>query len=152
MNHALSAPDKWQQRFLDLADHISHWSQDPSTKVGAVIARSDRTIVSLGFNGMPRGCSDDPVLYQDRPVKYARVVHAEVNAILMARENLADCTLYVSPLHPCSTCAGIIIQSGIKRVVAHIFGDPTRWEDNFREARRMFQEAGVATTVFNSWE
>lgn len=47
--------EKWDARFLDLAVFIGDWSKDPSTKVGAVLVRPDRTIAGLGFNGFPRG-------------------------------------------------------------------------------------------------
>ena len=66
----------WHQRFLALAAHVGSWSKDPSTKVGAVIVRNDRTIVSVGYNGFPRHCDDDPELYADRTKKYPRTVHA----------------------------------------------------------------------------
>ena len=47
--------DKWDHRFLALAEHISHWSKDPSTKVGAVITHRSKRVVSMGFNGLPAG-------------------------------------------------------------------------------------------------
>jgi len=135
----------WNVRFLRLARHISAWSKDPSTRVGAVIARPDRTILSLGYNGFPRGCADDQSLYDDRPVKLARTVHAELNAILTASERPVGCTIYVAPLHPCPNCAGAIIQAGITRVVFTSAGDPVRWASEFDAARGMFREAGVTT-------
>lgn len=141
-------PTHWDEFFFRLCDVNASMSHDPSTKVGAVIVRPNKTVVSMGWNGFPRGCDDRPDLYTDRQTKYARVVHAEVNAVLMAREDVARCTLYVSPLHPCSTCAGIIIQAGIQRVIARIKGDPEQWEQNFAEARRMFREAGVSVITY----
>lgn len=134
----------WDRRFLALAHHVSGWSKDPSTKVGAVIVRPNRTIVSLGYNGFPRGTEDYHQLLDDRDTKLKRTVHAEVNAILTAQESLNGCVLYVTPLHPCATCAGIIIQSGIKRVVAKFAKAPkTEWAEDMKAATRMFKEAGV---------
>lgn len=133
----------WHQRFLALAAHVGSWSKDPSTKVGAVIVRNDRTIVSVGYNGFPRFCDDAPELYEDRAKKYPRTVHAEVNAILTAREPLSGCALYVSPLYPCPSCAGIIIQSGISSVYAHMPTQPDHWAEAFATSRQMFEEAGV---------
>lgn len=134
----------WDERFLSLAHHVSGWSKDPSTKVGAVIVRPDRTVVSLGYNGFPRGTEDYHQHLNDRPTKLKRTVHAEVNAILTAGEKLNGCVLYVTPLHPCATCAGIIIQSGIKRVVARFAESPKpEWAEDFKAAARMFKEAGV---------
>jgi dCMP deaminase len=54
------ATDKWDARFLDLARHVATWSRDPSTQTGAVIVRPNRTIASVGYNGFPRDCNDDP--------------------------------------------------------------------------------------------
>lgn len=137
--------DKWDFRFLHLAQHISCWSRDPSTKVGAVIVRPNKTIVSLGFNGFPRGVDDHPARYDNRDLKYKLVVHGEANAIAAANEDLTDCIIYTFPFPPCSSCAGLIIQSGISRVVAP---RPTleqieRWGDSLRLAADMFDEAGL---------
>ena len=100
-----------------MAEHVSKWSRDPSTKCGAVIVRPDKSLASTGFNGFPRGMDDDEELYDNREVKYDRVIHAELNAILSAHEPVRGYTLYVWPLPTCSRCAVHVIQSGISRVV-----------------------------------
>lgn len=132
----------WDYRYLDLASHVGSWSRDPSTKVGSVVVRNDKTIASLGFNGFPRGVEDADDRYADRDVKYPMVVHAEMNAILAAHEPLHGYTIYVSPLFPCSTCAGAIIQAGIKLVVA-TKSDRPGWQTSFEISKLMFEEAGV---------
>jgi len=136
--------DKWDQRFLKIAQEVSTWSKDPSTKCGAVVTRG-KTIVSLGFNGFPAGCEDSKELYEDRTVKYARVIHAEINAILSAKQDLTGCTIYVYPLPPCSQCAAAIIQSGINTVIAPPPSDALegRWGSSTHQATKMYQEAGV---------
>lgn len=144
-------PAHWSARFLALAQHVSAWSKDPSTKVGAVIVRPDRTIAAVGYNGFPRGTADSDELYADRPTKYVRTVHAEVNAILSAKEPLQGCSLFVFPLHPCASCAGIIIQSGIKHVVAYVGDEPERWAENFKHASELFAEAGVIVDLVREW-
>jgi dCMP deaminase len=134
----------WQKWFLGLAEHVASASKDPSTKVGSVIVRPDRTVVSVGYNGFPRGTDDYHHILADRSLKLKRTVHAEVNAILSARERLTGYTLYVTPLYPCAACAGIIIQSGISKVVAHLAKEPNpTWIEDFKAATRMFREAGV---------
>jgi dCMP deaminase len=134
----LTHPDIWHRRFLDLARHVATWSKDPSTQVGAVIVRPDRTVASLAYNGFPRGVDDDPRRYADRPVKYSMVVHAEANAILTAREPLAGYTLY-STLMTCNECAKLIIQAGISQVVT-----PRPAPDREQvTALMMYREAGV---------
>ena len=137
----------WHDRFFEMARMVGSWSKDPSTQVGAVIVRPDRTIASVGYNGFPRGVSDDPTTLDNRPAKYLRTVHAEANAILSAREPLHGCTLYVTPLHPCANCAGLIIQAGIVSVRYELrLGDrAAAWFDHFDAMREMFLEAHVDT-------
>jgi dCMP deaminase len=134
----------WDRKLVGLARHISTWSKDPSTKCGAVIARPDHTIASVGFNGFPKGTDDDPALYDDRPTKYLRVVHAEQNAIVHAQEKLEGYTIYVTH-PPCADCAGLIIQSGITRVKSNDHSEDfrDRWSDSNTQASSMFHEAGV---------
>lgn len=135
----------WDLRFIELAKHVATWSRDPSTKVGAVIVRPDRSIASVGYNGFPRGVLDLPQRYADREQKYPRVVHAEQNAILSAHERLTGHTLYISPLPPCAHCAGSIIQSGISRVVTDcdVASLPERWLADLTISREMLDEAGI---------
>jgi dCMP deaminase len=123
-------------------------SKDPSTQVGACIVNGDKRIVGIGYNGFPRGCSDD-LLPWDRTAestldtKYPYVCHAEVNAVL--NKNSADvtgCSLYVA-LFPCNECAKIVIQSGIKEVI--YLCDKYHDTDSMRASRRMFSLSGVIT-------
>lgn len=146
--------DKWDRRFLLLAQYVSTWSKDPSTKCGAVIVRPDRTVASVGFNGFPRGCDDNPALYDNRETKYSRVVHAEVNAILSAHGRLDGCTLYTWPpgLAPtCERCATVVIQSGIKRVVFMREDNEftRRWSPEI--ALQLYREAGVEVSRVWTW-
>lgn len=108
----------WDNRFLAMAYVVASWSKDPSSKNGAVLVRPDRTVAAVGFNGFPKDMRDDPRLYDDREVKYDRVIHAEMNAIFFCRETLplADYTLYTTG-PSCSRCAVHMIQAGIRRFV-----------------------------------
>lgn len=136
----------WDIRFLELAALVGSWSKDPSTKVGAVIVRPDRTIASLGYNGFPRGVDDT---YQDREHKLLRTVHAEMNAILSAREPLDGCTLYVTPLCPCANCAGAIIQANIEYVVARMPKvERPEWKASLDAAKDMFRQAEVGVNIY----
>lgn len=133
--------NKWDKRFLNLAKEVASWSKDPSTQVGAVIADENHRIVSLGFNGFPQGVDDDGRL-ENRELKYEITVHAEANAVLFAGKVLDNCTCYIYPLPPCSRCAGILIQSGIKRVVAPVT-DKEKWKKSGELSLKLFKEAGV---------
>ena len=132
----------WNRRFLALAEHIATWSKDPSTKVGAVIVDADRRIISTGYNGFPRDVEDLDQRLNNRDVKYEMIVHGEINAIVFANQNLQGTTLYTWPFMPCSRCAGIVIQSGIRTVVAP-YNDNPRWQDSFKLTQQMFWEAQV---------
>jgi dCMP deaminase len=137
---------KWDLRFLELAKLVGSWSKDPSTKVGAVIVDENNRIVSVGYNGFPQGIIDDERL-QNREIKYKVIVHGEINAILFANKPVYGCTLYTIPFEPCPRCAGLIIQSGIKRVVAPI-NTNTRWEEDFQISRKLFKEAGILVNYY----
>jgi dCMP deaminase len=132
----------WNQRFLSLAEHIAQWSKDPSTQVGAVIVDPCRRIVSTGYNGLPQGVDDTDNRLHTREIKYEMIVHGEINEILFAKQDLLGSTLYTWPFMPCSRCASIVIQSGIKTVVAPL-NDSPRWKDSFQLSQTMFAEAGV---------
>jgi dCMP deaminase len=137
---------KWVARFTNLAEEISTWSKDPSSQVGAVIVRPDRTIASIGFNGFPRGVEDSPERIANRDTKLLYTIHAEMNAILSAKEPLNGYSLFVWPFQPCAHCAASIIQAGIKDVYcpfnAHL-DSYERWKDSFQAALQMFDEAEV---------
>lgn len=111
-------PDKWDLRFVEMAKFVSQWSKDPSTKTGAVLVRPDRTIASVGFNGFPQGMRDDDALYAEREIKYSRVIHCEMNAVLFCRDPLplTGYTLYTTGPN-CDRCAVHMIQAGIRRFV-----------------------------------
>lgn len=135
---------KWSDRFIGLADHISEWSYDPNRKVGAVIVDEKHRVISMGYNGFPRGVSDTAERYENRDTKMLFVCHAERNALDNSPAPVDGHTLY-STLFPCSECAKSIIQSGIKKVVAYNPGpigeDPFNWTITVK----MFKEAGVET-------
>jgi dCMP deaminase len=136
--------------FLGLASYVRQRSKDPRTKVGAAIVRPDRTVAALGYNGFPRGVADDELRLKDRPTKHLLTVHAEANAILSAREPLHGFTIYVTPLHPCASCAGLIAQSGISRVVAHCADiDTSAWQASFEAAKSILTEAGVTVDIYD---
>lgn len=138
----------WKRRFIGLAHHVGSWSKDPSTKVGVVIVDTKRRIISTGYNGFPRGVSDNPSFYADKSTKYPRVVHAEANAILTAKCDLEGMSIFVDPYPPCCECAKLIIQSGIKFVYYVDPGDKiTKSQLNYKVGQEMLMEAGVKIIV-----
>ena len=133
--------EKWDMRFLRLAQETSTYSKDPSTKVGAVVFKNKR-FISAGFNGFPKKIKDLPERLSDRDLKLKIVIHAELNAILFAKRSLKGCSIAVYPFMPCSSCSSIIIQKGIKRVIAPE-NDNERWKVSFDITKWMLEEAGV---------
>lgn len=136
----------WDQRYIDLAKHISTWSKDPSTKVGAVAVGNFGQILSLGYNGFPRGIEDSRDRLIDRDQKYALTVHAEMNAIYNATHNgvsLSGSTLYVYGLPICSDCARGVIQVGIKRVIMSSQTITEKWIKSWELSKKMFDEVGL---------
>jgi dCMP deaminase len=110
--------NKWDYRFGEMAQLISSWSKDPSTQVGAVIVRPNKSIASLGYNGFPPGVEDRPEWLLDRTKKLELMVHAEHNALNFCdHENITTSTIYVYPLHPCAKCAKRIFDRGVTTVV-----------------------------------
>lgn len=145
--------EKWDRRFLTLAEYYSSWSKDPSTKVGAVLVNSQRIVVGIGYNGFPRGVLDLEERYNNRDLKLEYVVHAEVNAIIHAGHAAKESILYVYPsflLPPiCSRCCGVAIQAGVGEIVGFVVDEDKlterqlRWKDSILLAREMCDEAGV---------
>lgn len=133
---------KWDYRFLDLAEFISSWSKDPSTKVGAVITDCDNRIVSIGYNGFPKNIYDYPEMLNDRETKYNMIVHGEMNAILFANRSLMNCSLYTYPFIPCPRCSSMVIQSGINRIISYK-NSIDRWEKDLKLSRWLFKQANI---------
>jgi len=142
---------KWDIRFIELAKHISSWSRDPSTKVGAVIFDDQKRIVSIGYNGFAKNVRDDTQRYADREIKYKMVIHAEANAIMFAHRDLTGCSIATYPFMPCSACASLIIQSGIKRCIAPSIPQELekRWKSSCDLSVQMFNEANVILNLFD---
>lgn len=132
---------KWHKRFYELALHVADWSKDPQTKVGSCIVNADRQVISLGFNGFPRGIVDLASRYDDKQLKYLFVSHAERNALDNAFCNVQGATIYTT-LFPCNECAKGIIQKGIYTVVTP-HPDQSRSHNHYDITLKMFKEAEI---------
>lgn len=135
----------WDRWFLGLAAYIATASKDPSSQVGCVVIGSQREVLTLGYNGLPRGVEDTAERLGDRHLKYQLVVHAEANAIANASRigvSLIGSTLYCTfPL--CSSCASLVIQSGVRRVVTPHVDVPDRWLESINLGSQLLTEAKV---------
>ena len=140
----------WDEYFMGVAMLAACRSKDPSTQVGACIVSPDNIIISTGYNGMPKGCSDDEYPWERTgpETKYPYVVHAELNAILNANgRDLKGSRLFVA-LFPCNECAKAIIQSGVKEVL--YLSD--KYADTMLNlaSKRMLDAAGVRYTQLHT--
>jgi dCMP deaminase len=136
----------WNKRFLVLSELVASWSKDTSRGVGAVIVDEDERVLSVGYNGFPRGADDTKEERYERPAKYLYTEHAERNCIYSAARNgvsLKDAIIFTS-LYPCADCARGIIQSGIKTVVTYpIEENHDKWGESFKVSAELFEECGV---------
>lgn len=101
--------------YLKIATVVAQRSKDPMTRVGAVVVSADGRAVSFGYNGFPAGVHEDDVLWE-RPTKYERVQHAELNAVLNCPFDTSGSTVYCT-FAPCHRCVGMMINARITRVV-----------------------------------
>lgn len=136
----------WDEYFMEIAKLSARRSKDPHTQVGACIVDTKNRIIGIGYNGFPRGCSDDILPWTREAAdpldtKYLYVVHAEANAIL--NKNDADITnskIYVS-LFPCNECAKLIIQAGISEVIYEC--DKYETSKSTIASKKMFDLVGI---------
>lgn len=136
----------WDEYFMGIALLASQRSKDPHTQVGACIVSPEHKILTMGYNGMPTGCSDDAMPWEREgdalDTKYLYVCHAEFNAILNSGgHSLKGAVLYAT-LFPCNECAKAIIQSGIAKVI--YMDDKYAETDSVVASKRMFDMAGVS--------
>lgn len=161
---SMTSEMKWNEYFFELAKTISTKSKD-STKIGCLIEK-DHSIISTGYNGFPVGVIDSPFLKGDpekpieinprlqRPLKYFYTAHAEENAIAFAARNgvsTLNSSIYIYGMAPCSRCARLIIQAGIKHVYAIMAvtkDSMKRWEEEMDITVEMFEESGIFYNFF----
>ncbi len=136
---------------MRMAHVISQRSKDPSTQAGAVIVDANNVIIGLGYNGFPRGLSDEQFPWERTggflDTKYAYVVHAEENAVYNANARTQGCKLYCT-LFPCNECAKTIIQNGITDIVYE--SDKYHDEEVWKASRRMLDAVGVKYSQYRS--
>lgn len=141
----------WDEYFMGVAMLASGRSKDPRRQVGACIVSKQNKILAVGYNGFPKGCSDDEFPWSKtaesyEETKHAYVSHAELNAILNYRGGSLDGTKLYVTLFPCNECAKAIIQCGIEEVVYD--SDKHDGEPVNIAAKRMFNAAGIKLTKY----
>jgi dCMP deaminase len=140
-------PDK-AEKYFELAKHTARlFSKDTATKVGAIfLAPESHQILTMGYNGMPRGFNETNTDRWERPQKYLYVEHAERNAIYNACRNGVplENSIAIVSMFPCADCMRGLIQSGVKTILAP---EPDlnddRWGSHFQASLEMAKECGI---------
>lgn len=155
---AVCGMDKWDSRFMEMAHVIAGWTScyRPGRAIGCVIVK-DKRIMTTGYNGAPAGlrtcrergeCMRDKLGIQSGTrAELCYAIHAEQNAIIQAAKlgvSIDGATLYCTH-QPCSVCAKMIINAGIKRVVYQ-----EGYPDSF--SLQIFEEAGIHLEKYNPQE
>jgi dCMP deaminase len=136
-------------KFMAVAEAMRDMSKDPSTKVGAVAIDDDFNVLTPGYNGFPRGVKDTEERLNNRELKYQLTVHAEGNIVAQAARkgvSLKDSTVVVTSLFPCSNCSALMIQAGVKRIIA-TKPDNERWAESNKLAMEILKEAEVEVII-----
>ena len=135
----------WDAYFMGIAMLSAQRSKDPNTSVGACIVGQDNRILSLGYNGMPRGCSDNEYPWErdgdPLDTKYLYVCHAELNAILNYTGSHMNGAKIYTTLFPCNECTKALIQVGIKEVI--YISDKYATTPSVIAAKKMMKSAGI---------
>lgn len=139
---------KYNQGLFKTCYQLATKSPDPSTQNGAVLVHL-RNIVGYGWNDFPQGV-DTQYWHGDKIDKYARVVHAEVAAILSAaRQGYSTIgTTLICPWAACSNCAKHIAAAGISKLIRHSFANSgtstgSHWFAECQLGDEIMQQAGV---------
>jgi len=105
----------WDDYFITIAHAVATRSEDPSSKVGCVIVSRDNAPISFGYNGFIAGCNKHGQTFE-RPMKYQLVIHAEMNAMIFAKDDLHGAKLYCTHA-PCANCLKHALQAGIRHII-----------------------------------
>lgn len=144
--------NKWDYRWIRIAEEVKTWSKDPNKKVGCVLVKGKRDIAK-GYNGFPEKLSDDLSRLKDPGFKDKVIIHAEKNAIYHALDfgvSVRGCSAYVT-FHPCARCASMLIEVGIKKIVCPSPRDsPDKWKRDFALSSDILYEAGVLVLYYDS--
>ncbi|MGI6686826.1 MAG: deoxycytidylate deaminase [Christensenellales bacterium] len=142
--------DKWDHRFMEMARLVASWSScfNEGRAIGAVIVR-DKRVITTGYNGAPAGmktCKERGECLRRKlgipsgtRAEICYAIHAEQNAIIQAAKlgvAIQDATMYITH-QPCSMCARMIVNAGIRRVVFE-----QGYPDDF--ALSFFEQTGVS--------
>ncbi len=145
------------RHFLRVALFNARLSNDPRTKVGAILVGPDGDTFADGCNHFPPGIAETPERLNDREMKLRLIVHAEMDAILAAARYsipTKGSTLYLAATDnsgatfggpPCVRCLVHVIQSGIQEIVSlpQKIGF-SQWKDDLAMSATLIAESGIS--------
>jgi dCMP deaminase len=143
----------WESYFMSIAVLSSFRSKDSKTNNGAVIVDSDKKVIGVGYNGLPKGFDDNKkVFWSDdddcvKNSKHSYVVHAEANAIYNRNTSRVSGQVMYCTLFPCRECAKAIIQNNICEVVYLSYKEHHKEINDV--VKLMFKESGVKLKYFD---
>lgn len=144
-------------KYYKLARYTANtFSKDPSTKVGCILLKpGSLQILSIGYNGFPRGVNEQDTTRWERPIKYSFVEHSERNCLYNACRSgtCTDNSIAITTLFPCCDCCRALIQAGVKTIITHTpdYNNP-QWGRDFKISEIMLEEAGVHVVLLNTVE
>lgn len=144
--------DKAKKYFKLAEAQAELFSKDPTTKVCALfLAPESLNVLTSGVNGFPRKVIETEARWE-RPHKYDRVNHAEVNGICnAARHGISlQNSIAVITMFPCCDCAKSLIQVGVDMIITRQpnYNDPV-WGHKFRLSTEMFEEVGMKMIILD---
>lgn len=140
----------WDAYFMGIALLSAQRSKDPGTQVGACIVGADKKILSVGYNGMPIGCSDDVMPWEREGTAPGHKIFIRLSRGTQRHSQLfgrqaPGARLYTT-LFPCNECAKAIIQAGIREVV--YLSDKYADSDSVLASKRMMELTGVTYRAY----
>jgi dCMP deaminase len=135
----MPSKNTWDKHWLEVAKTFSKLSKDPSTKVGAVLVTPDNRQCSGGYNGFACGMNDSDYTLWERPIKYQRSIHAEMNAIMNCPFDTKGCSIYIT-ISPCHICLQHLVNAGINKVVYSEMYANAQYPEIWNEAASLIGE------------
>lgn len=135
--------------FMNLAEEIANKSDEPGTHVGCVIVDRNKNIISTGYNHYVVDRSSK-YMTDDKPMRYLLSVHAEMNALINAKQSLNNCIVYTTHAS-CDNCLKHLISAGVKEIIYKYPSTNSKFIDKEKKEAiiRMMRASGIINRNIN---
>jgi dCMP deaminase len=137
----------WDRYFIDLAVQVSKRSPDPKKQVGCILVSEKNSVISQGYNGLPRKVDEHQFDWTDRSIIRKVIIHAEMNCLLYAPKlpqlDNSKCKLYCT-LSPCMECLKMIKSYGVTEII---------FKEEYKDYKNVLKMANifdVKMTIYSS--